>query len=350
MSTLMLRVTAVGALTLIVMLAGCERPPMQTEQYGYAGVGMEGVTNERLAAKKVAMNQAPEPEAPATPAGLKARDVYQNVQVLGDLDIQEFNRLMRAITEWVSPEQGCNYCHVQGNFADDSVYAKKVSRTMLQMTQRVNTKWSTHVADTGVTCYTCHRGNNVPEYVWYEAPERRAARGFTASNAGQNMGGMSSIGYASLPYDPFTPFLEEYEEIRVQNQLVEAPPPDTVEHIKKTEYTYALMMHMSQSLGANCTLCHNSRSWSNWEESTPQRVQSWYGIQAVRDMNRNYVLPTTEWLPEHRLGPMGDPAKINCSTCHQGIQKPLYGAKMVEHYPSLRPESTDEPSQDMALQ
>ncbi|MGA0927264.1 MAG: photosynthetic reaction center cytochrome c subunit family protein, partial [Burkholderiaceae bacterium] len=32
----------------------------------------------------------------------------------------------------------------------------------------------------------------------------------------------------------------------------------------------------------------------------------------------------------------GDVAKVNCSTCHQGAFKPLYGAEMAKHYPELQ--------------
>ena len=37
-----------------------------------------------------------------------------------------------------------------------------VARVMIAMTQRTNEDWKAHVGDTGVTCYTCHRGKNVP--------------------------------------------------------------------------------------------------------------------------------------------------------------------------------------------
>jgi len=30
--------------------------------------------------------------------------------------------------------------------------------------------------------------------------------------------------------------------------------------IKQTEWTYSLMIHMSESLGVNCTYCHNHGS------------------------------------------------------------------------------------------
>jgi photosynthetic reaction center cytochrome c subunit len=36
-----------------------------------------------------------------------------------------------------------------------------------------------------------------------------------------------------------------------------------------------------------------------------------------------------------RKGPLGDPYKIYCTTCHQGAYKPLYGAPMLKDYPSL---------------
>jgi photosynthetic reaction center cytochrome c subunit len=35
---------------------------------------------------------------------------------------------------------------------------------------------------------------------------------------------------------------------------------------------------------------------------------------------------------------MGDVAKVNCATCHQGVFKPLYGASMAKDYPELQGE------------
>ena len=61
------------------------------------------------------------------------------MQVLGDLSVAEFTRTMASITEWVSPEEGCNYCHIPENLASDDIYTKVVSRRMLQMTQDINT-------------------------------------------------------------------------------------------------------------------------------------------------------------------------------------------------------------------
>jgi photosynthetic reaction center cytochrome c subunit len=47
------------------------------------------------------------------------------------------------------------------------------------------------------------------------------------------------------------------------------------------------------------------------------------------------MTPLTDKFPASRLGPQGDVAKVNCSTCHQGAFKPLYGAPMAKNHPEL---------------
>ena len=45
-----------------------------------------------------------------------------------------------------------------------------------------------------------------------------------------------------------------------------------------------------------------------------------------------------EWIlsfTDTRKGPLGDPLKVSCKTCHQGAYRPLYGAQMLKDYPSL---------------
>ena len=80
----------------------------------------------------------------------KPSEVYANVQVLGDVDSDEFTRLMSAITEWVAPEQGCAYCHADGEeLSSDSLYTKVVARRMLQMTKHLNAEWQPHVGRPG---------------------------------------------------------------------------------------------------------------------------------------------------------------------------------------------------------
>jgi photosynthetic reaction center cytochrome c subunit len=56
----------------------------------------------------------------------------------------------------------------------------------------------------------------------------------------------------------------------------------------------------------------------------------------ARDLNNNYLEPLKTVFPAHRLGVLGDVAKVNCATCHQGVFKPLYGASMAKYYPELQ--------------
>jgi len=93
---------------------------------------------------------------------------------------------------------------------------------------------------------------------------------------------------------------------------------------------------MANSLGVNCTYCHNSRAWADWDQSTPQRTVAWYGIRMARGLNNQYLVPLTEVFPTNRKGPLGDVAKINCQTCHQGVYKPYFGESMAKAYPELQ--------------
>ena len=332
MMNLKLKLLSLLSLSLLVLLSGCERPPMESVQHGFRGTGMVQVNNPRTVEAKAENNAVPFalPQAPAD--GPKASQVYKNVQVLGGLSSAQFTRLMVSMASWVAPKEGCIYCHNPANFAEDSKYTKVVARRMIQMTQHINADWTNHVAETGVTCYTCHRGNNIPQEIWFKKDPTPAGANFIGDKSGQNEPA-SSVALSSLPNDPFTPFLLGAQGIRVNG--VKALPNDNRHSIKQAEWTYGLMTHMSTSLGVNCTYCHNTRSFSTWEGGPPQRVTAWYGIRMVRDLNTQYLEPLLETFPKHRLGETGDVAKIYCATCHQGVNKPLYGAKMSKDYPEL---------------
>lgn len=331
---------AAGATALTVTMlvnSGWEAPPISSVQIGYRGLGMEQNVNPRTRGADLAATQASLPEPPweLDITGDKAGDLYENVQVLGDLSDDQFSRLMAAITEWVSPEQGCAYCHNEENYAEDTIYTKVVARRMLQMTQTINAEWTEHVADTGVTCYTCHRGQPVPANIWFTNPEGGQMAKTLGNRGGQNIAG-SAVALASLPSDPLTPFLSNDDnEIRVIS-LDTFPSNDHNKSIKQTEWTYGLMMHMSDSLNVNCTYCHNTRSFNDWDQSTPARTTAWHGIQMARSLNADYLTPLGPEYPENRLGPLGDAPKVSCATCHNGVNKPLYGARMAADYPSLQ--------------
>lgn len=322
-----------GVLSLLVVVTTFHLPFLESVQRGYRGTGIEQVYYRGDLQRAAALNQVPAPQDPVEPGGTPSSEVYENVQVLGHVDSEEFLRIMAAITEWVSPQAGCAYCHAEGEaLSSDSLYTKVVARQMLKMTLAINGNWQDHVQQTGVTCYTCHRGQPVPQYVWSTTPALKGARGNAGNQAGQNSATMP-IASTSLPYDPFTPFLLRDDPIRVTG--TQALPYGNRASIKQTEWTYSLMNHFATGLGVNCTYCHNTRAFGQWDQSHPIRANAWYGIRMVRDVNNNHIEVLRDVFPAHRKGPMGDPLKVNCATCHQGVFKPLYGVSMVKDYPDL---------------
>jgi photosynthetic reaction center cytochrome c subunit len=324
------------------ILAGCDRA--DTVQRSYRGMAMEQLYDPKAVEALIPVNAIPEPEYrdPFDPEAPALSEVMQNVQVLNDLTLLEFTRLMQAMSTWVAPEQGCEYCHNPENLASDEKYTKVVARRMLEMTRQINTEWKDHVKGTGVTCWTCHRGENVPSGIWFKQPGPRTADITLAGRGGQNTPGIRNVGYASLPYDPLTAFLSQDNSVSVQGL---DPLAGTNRHsIKQAEWTYSLMMYISNSLGVNCTYCHVTRAMGRWEQSTPQRVTAWYGIRMVRNLNNAYLDPLKPVFPDYRLGPTGDGPKVGCETCHKGVFKPLYGVSMLGDYPELAGVVTERPA------
>lgn len=326
----------VMALNIFGLIANKTLNPANTvsQQHGYRGTGMVLLHEPELREAALAANEIPASVPYAGDEGAKAGTVYENVKVLGDVNVGEFTRLMVAMTKWVAPEQGCAACHNTSNLADDSLYTKVVARRMLEMVQYINADWSKHVGETGVTCYTCHRGQLVPPNVWFKNPGPKQAGGFAQSPAGKNHPS-TVAGGSALPFDPFTPFLEQEEEIRVASKT--ALPTGNIHTIGQTMSTYALMMNFSTSLGVNCDFCHNTRSFYSWPDSPPQRLTAWHGIRMVRDLNQNYLNPLRDKLPSNRLGQFaGDAPKVYCATCHNGVSKPLFGVSMLKDFPELK--------------
>jgi photosynthetic reaction center cytochrome c subunit len=234
------------------------------------------------------------------------------------------------------PTESCAYCHVQGDFASDAKYTKVVARRMLEMVRNINTNWKSHVAATGVTCYTCHRGMPIPQYRWFRSVDN--STNFIGDRAGR-ADPSADAGLSSLPSPVFSYYLlseQGASPLRVSGAT--ALPAGNYSSIKQAEFTYSMMIHISKSLGVNCTYCHNSRSFPNWQISRQQRVTAWQALHMVRDLNSTYLEPLGPVFaaaPEGRLGPLNDTAKVNCSSCHQGAFKPLNGAQMAVHFPAM---------------
>jgi len=329
-----------------VLVASCDidRPPVETIQRGFRGDGQVQVNNPRVYAAAFAEQQIPDSAPPADPDGPRAKDVFENVQVLGDLSTTQMVRVMVSMAAWVTGGEGCSYCHVIENPALDVKYPKVVARRMLQMVRYINSHWTDHVAQTGVTCYTCHRGNPVPKNLWFANPASTPSATFTGWHEQQNSTLPSyvqpgkllpSAALGALPVDPFSMYLQGSENIRVQ-ALNALPMNGMGASIQQTEWTYSLMTIMSKSLGVNCNYCHNTQSLQSWKESSPTRATAWYGIRMVRSLNNNFEASIDRVLPPNRHGPMGDNPKIYCATCHNGVFKPLYGISMLKDFPELK--------------
>lgn len=325
MRTLIRKIMPVALLGLA--LGACERPPIASVQQGFRGLGIVHVDNPRTLEEEVEAVAAAIPDlppvndftyAPPAPAG-----TWENVQVLSHLSEIEFNRTMAALTAWVAQnvpddwpaeQRGCNYCHVVedgvANFVSDDIYTKVVSRRMLQMTQTINSQFSSHVKETGVTCYTCHVGAPVPQNIWF----------YTDVN------------------QPLRHYLDR-DDIRVQSNVALTSESTNRSSIKQTEYTYSLMLNMSDALGVNCTYCHNSARWASWDDSRPQRLTALRGIRMTRLVNMDYLVPLQPEWPANRLGPMGDGPKMSCATCHNGAWAPQYAAPTAKAtgWPALYP-------------
>lgn len=317
----------------LVALGGCDLGPKVSTQTGYRGTGLQQITDVAHSAKTNAIPAAPYPLPPD--GGPLAAASYSNLKVLGGVSKDRFDHLMAEMNQWVAPPaEGCNYCHNPQNMASDEKYTKVVARRMLQMTMNINSRWSTHVKTTGVTCYTCHRGNGVPEFRWALAEGSPNPGSIRGNKYGQNTPN-PNVGYASLPYDPYAKYLDGKAQIRVAANSA-FPSPDHVVSIKDAEATYGLMMSISSALGVNCTYCHNTQSFRAWNLSRAQRGTAYYGIRMVRDINETYLASLTTVFPANRKGPRGDVYKVNCSTCHQGASKPLNGVSMIGEAPALK--------------
>lgn len=271
-----------------------------------------------------------------------AKDIYDNVQVLGDLTEDNFNRVMNAMTQWVSPEQGCAYCHGDlplEEYGQDNVYTKVVSRRMIQMTQVLNEEWEGHVnvsGNAGVNCSTCHRGQNVPSEIWFDntpLPNTNMAGWGAVQNRAS-----STSGATSLPSDALARQLVDFGQITVHDldsRVAGSPADEGVPSLQDTERTYALMNYFANSLGVGCVFCHNTRAFYDTAQVTPQWATASLGIQMVQELNNEYLIPLKDTYPEERLGHQGDAPKAACATCHKGYQKPYGGLNAIADWPEL---------------
>ena len=297
-------------------------------------------------ASKVPINAViPEVLPPAIEGGPKATEQYKNVKVLTDVSAAEFMRLQQAITNWVSPKQGCAFCHDTKDFSSDVKPTKLAARRMFEMTRYVNSAWATHVNPAGVTCYTCHRGQPVPAEVWWpRLPAPVKAFVDKREHWYESADTVSTF----FPDAGFAEYYLQDNPIAVQSTT--AMRTHDVAAYPVATRIYEMMMQYSLEIGVNCGYCHNSRALQDWSQSTPMRWTGYYALRFIRDLNRNYLLPLAQLIPQQRnlVHPTAMPvipddergqqpgnALLTCGTCHYRLPKPLNGVNMVKDYPGL---------------
>lgn len=299
-----------------------------TEQTGPRGIGM-GVTKSRAAADAVdptlALYTSAAPLADATvtpPAGV----VYPFAGPLANLPVAEYERLVKQMREWTGIP----------DLMETDNYQTQVAWAMINMTRDLNENWSGHVNvsdEAGVNCFTCHRGQTVPSDIWYRIdPMADLAQGWGAV---QNYATAMTVSTA-LPQDALQRFLVDGQVIKVHDLEANVVNQPGEPLTRDAERTYSLMNYVSNSMGVNCTFCHNTRAFYDAAQVTPQWSTALLGYEMLNSINNSYLLPLQTMLPPERLGPKhGDAPKVACGTCHKGDSIPMKGINMISDWPEL---------------
>jgi cytochrome c553 len=88
---------------------------------------------------------------------------YTNLKILKSPD-----RLMDVMRTFnISLRAECGFCHVTSDFASDARPTKVMARKMIEMTEGLNAT----LGNGRVTCYTCHRGDEMPRTVQPNFPD-----------------------------------------------------------------------------------------------------------------------------------------------------------------------------------
>lgn len=274
---------------------------------------------------------------PPQPGDQLAKDAYPEApEILGDLTVANYDRLVEAMRLWTG---------VDTLFNGEESYQNTVAIRMIEMTQNINENWDGHVnanEQVGVTCATCHRGQAVPSEVWFQNSPVKDTN-MAGWGAVQNRA-TSTSQFTSLPSDHLEELLVNYGQINVHSleSRVSEPPAEGYPTWQNTERTFALMNYMANSLGVNCTFCHNTRAFYDPEQVTPQWGTASLGISMVQELNNDYLIPLQDTYPAERLGVVhADAPKAACATCHKGYQKPYQGLNVIADWPELA--STEAP-------
>jgi hypothetical protein len=97
------------------------------------------------------------PEDTTDRFALPAEKVFKNIKVLNGMSARDLLASMSFISSSLGVR--CSHCHVQGDFPSDAKPTKSTARSMILMTNDINTR---NFSVQTVTCNTCHRGSTMP--------------------------------------------------------------------------------------------------------------------------------------------------------------------------------------------
>jgi hypothetical protein len=198
------------------------------------------------------------------PGEKAAAGVYRNLELLKDLTVSDVNRLMESWNRALGV--ACTHCHVQDEWADESVKAKQATRDMLRM---VGSLGST----VQVSCWTCHRG---------------AVRTFTP--AGRPPSDQWPNDTVSLTAEQANlPAAQAFRNVRVMGQVPAA------------RLAFA-MNFFRASLGVECSHCHVPGQWE--KDDKPAKATARRMIVMVQNTLQEFRTP------------------LFCYTCHRGARRP----------------------------
>src|SRR5713101_9143300 len=100
------------------------------------------------------------------PKPVMVEDVFKNVQVLKGIPVNQFMDTMGFFSAALG--LNCTGCHVAESLQDLSKFAedvprKRVARNMIRMVDAMNK--ANFGGRRALTCYTCHRGSQMPEAI-----------------------------------------------------------------------------------------------------------------------------------------------------------------------------------------
>jgi hypothetical protein len=148
--------TFLGFAALVFWLADCTTAKKAAG--ANAGSGPDPVAADRAVQLEKAR------QAIAGKTGQSGDAVYQNLKLLNK---QTAGRVLEIMDIWgAALGVSCDHCHVSNEWASEVKKEKEITRQMVAFTTEVNRQLEQMAAlggeVTGVSCYTCHRGEARP--------------------------------------------------------------------------------------------------------------------------------------------------------------------------------------------